>query len=397
MKFKLAHIILLVAFFVINVVNAQVPKLFLVDANKVVKIKKDAYSNDAIKKNVFQLTKNADKLLDKHFGSVMDKKFPPPCGNMHEYMSLAPYFWPDPSKPDGKPYIRKDGERNPERKVIPDDQNFDELMAAIHELSWAYYFSDDEKYATKATQIIRMWFLDTATMMLPNLNHAQIISGVDTGRGIGVIDAHELPKVIDGIGLLRFSKSWTKQDEEGITKWLNQYLNWLLTSKNGVDESKTKNNHKNFYDVQVLSLALFCNNTKVVDEILSHTQSRINAQIEVDGKQPLELERTLALGYSTFSLEAWFAIATMAEKRNVDLWSYQSADGRSLKQAIDYLLPYVLGEKKWEYQQIKEYKPNAFYSLLLQAAIKFKDNSYITKAEAIKSSNKNVFVKLFYE
>ena len=87
----------------------------------------------------------------------------------------------------------------------------------------------------------------------------------------------------------------------------------------------------------------------------------------------------------------------MAEKRNVDLWSYQSADGRSLKQAINYLLPYVLGEKKWEYQQIKEYKPNAFYSLLLQAAIKFKDNSYLTKAEAIKSSNKNVFVKLFYE
>ena len=278
-----------------------------------------------------------------------------------------------------------------------DDQNFDELMAAIHELSWAYYFSDDEKYATKATQIIRMWFLDTATMMLPNLNHAQIISGVDTGRGIGVIDAHELPKVIDGIGLLRLSKSWKKQDEEGITKWFNQYLNWLLTSKNGVDESKTKNNHKNFYDMQVLSLALFCNNTKIADEILSHTQDRIKAQIEVDGKQPLELERTLALGYSTFNLEAWFAIATMAENRKVDLWSYQSADGRSLKQAIDYLLPYVLGEKKWEYQQIKDYKPNAFYSLLLQAAIKFKDTSYITKAEAIKSSNKNIFVKLFYE
>lgn len=396
MRLSSKHIILLVAFFVIKVVNAQVPKLFLVDANKIVKIKKDAYSNDAIKKNVLQLTKNADKLIDKHFGSVMDKKFAAPCGNMHEYMSLAPYFWPDPSKPDGKPYIRKDGERNPERKIIPDDQNFDELMAAIHELSWAYYFSDDEKYAAKATRIIRMWFLDTATMMLPNLNHAQIISGVDTGRGIGVIDAHELPKVIDGIGLLRFSKSWTKQDEEGITKWFKQYLDWLLTSKNGVDESKTKNNHKNFYDVQVLSLALFCNNTKVTDEILSHTKDRIKAQIEVDGKQPLELERTLALGYSTFNLEAWFAIATMAEKKNVDLWSYQSADGRSLKQAIDYLLPYVLGEKKWEYQQIKEYKPNIFYSLLLQAAIKFKDNSYIKKAEAIKSSNKNVFVKLFY-
>jgi hypothetical protein len=35
-------------------------------------------------------------------------------------MSLAPYWWPDPKSPNGLPYIRRDGERNPEIKQITD-------------------------------------------------------------------------------------------------------------------------------------------------------------------------------------------------------------------------------------------------------------------------------------
>jgi len=47
-------------------------------------------------------------------------------------------------------------------------------MSAVKILSWAYYFTNDEKYAVKGTNLLRFWFLDTATRMLPNLNHAQI-------------------------------------------------------------------------------------------------------------------------------------------------------------------------------------------------------------------------------
>ncbi len=52
--------------------------------------------------------------------SVMQKTQLPPSGNKHDYMSQGPYWWPDPSKPDGKPYIRKDGQRNPEINGITD-------------------------------------------------------------------------------------------------------------------------------------------------------------------------------------------------------------------------------------------------------------------------------------
>ena len=47
--------------------------------------------------------------------SVTDKTLSPPSGNKHDYMSLAPYWWPNPNTANGLPYIRRDGVVNPER------------------------------------------------------------------------------------------------------------------------------------------------------------------------------------------------------------------------------------------------------------------------------------------
>ncbi|MEO7312374.1 MAG: alginate lyase family protein [Chitinophagaceae bacterium] len=375
--------------------SAQLPSLFLENAATADAIKKNP--SEAAKDNIRQLARQADKLLGKQFGSVMDKNFPTPSGNQHNYMSMAKYYWPDPSKPDGKPYIKKDGQKNPANDLVSDDKNFDDLIAAVHMLSWAWYFTNDEKYAGKATELIHFWFLDPETMMLPNLNNAQVRTGIDTGVSTGIIDAHNLPQVADGIGLLRSSKSWKPADEKGMQQWFAAYLNWLLTSKNGKKERVAKNNHGSFYDLQVLTIGLFVNDKKVVDDMLKELPARMTWQIEPDGKQPLELERTLALSYSTFNLEAWSLLATAAATRGTDLWHYQTDDGSSLRKAIDYLMPYATGEKTWDYQQIGAYKAQDFYRILLMAAAQFKAPEYKAKAAKIKEENKNVLVKILYE
>jgi hypothetical protein len=393
MKVFQKHIICLaVIFFVQQNLMAQLPQLYLVDVSRAAAAKKHASVE-----NIKQLSKQADKLLNQKFGSVMDKKFTPPCGNMHEYMSMARYYWPDPTKPDGKPYIKKDGQKNPANDLVSDDRNFDILISSVNTLSWTYYFTDDEKYAAKAIQLIRLWFIDTATNMLPNLNHAQIRTGIDTGASTGIIDTHNLPQVVDGIGLLRSSKYWKQSDEVGTRKWFKEYLNWMVNSKNGKKEGEAKNNHGTFYDMQVASIALFCGEKLIADKILKNDFARLASQIEPDGKQPLELERTLALGYSTFNLQAWCLLANIAEKNGVDFWNYQTSDGRSIKKAFDYLVPYVTDGKSWEYQQINTYKTNDFYYLLLMAADKFKNDTYKQKAEKIKDSNKNILIKILYE
>ena len=81
--------------------------------------------------------------------SLMDKAITPPSGDKHDYMSLAPYWWPDPSKPDGKPYIRKDGERNPEISKITDRENLGRLGDAVTNSRWRIPYTGREEYARR--------------------------------------------------------------------------------------------------------------------------------------------------------------------------------------------------------------------------------------------------------
>ena len=180
-----------------------------------------------------ELINNANKLLNYQQVSVMDKKDLPPSGNKHDYMSIAPYWWPNPATNNGLPYIRKDGEVNPEVRNYSDKENMPKLCENVYNLSLAYYFSDDEKYAEHASKLLRVWFLDSATKMNPNLNYGQAIKGVTDGRGAGVIDTRQFIFALDGVALLQNSKSWTNKDNTALKSWFIEYLNWLNTSKIG--------------------------------------------------------------------------------------------------------------------------------------------------------------------
>ena len=312
------------------------------------------------------LIKDADKALEFGPVSVMEKKNSPPSGNKHDYMSLAPYFWPDPNKPDGLPYIRKDGQTNPEVQEYKDKEYFPKLCELVHTLTLAYYFSGENMYAEHASKLLRVWFLDTATRMNPNLNYGQAIKGVNTGRGAGMIDTRHFVKVIDAIGLLQGAKYWKTEDQQGMIKWFNDFLVWMQTSKIGTDEMNADNNHGAWYDAQRLSMALFTGNMELAKKIVLNAQSRLDKQMDDQGKFPKEMERTISLHYTAFVMNAFFTIAQMADKTGIDFWSYTSPSGKSLKKGFDALLPYISKQKEWEGQQIKEFEFEDGYTLLVQ-------------------------------
>lgn len=300
----------------------------------------------------------ADKAMQQPALSVMMKEKVPASGDKHDYLSQARYYWPDPSKPDGKPYVARDGESNPELEKL-DRNKLGDMASRVTTLSLAWYFSGNEKYARKATELVRVWFFNPDTKMNPNLNYAQTIPGTnnDQGRCYGVIDAYSFVEMLDAVQLLERSKAFTAKDAKSLKTWFAQLLNWILTSELGQEEGRQKNNHAVAHDAQVVAYALYTGNVAVAKQFINgFPAKRIFTHIEPDGSQPQELRRTLAFGYSQFNLHHMVDIFLMAQKLGIRIDNATSPDGRNFYKAIDFLTPYVgKSVDEWPYKQIAEW------------------------------------------
>jgi len=339
--------------------------------------------DESVKPAYAALIATADAALNAGPFSVTSKTMTPPSGDKHDYMSVGPYWWPDPSKPDGLPYIRRDGEVNPERNNF-DNAAMGDMSGRVQTLALAYYLSGDERYAEHAARLLRVWFLDADTRMNPNLNFGQAIPGKCDGRAVGIIDTAGLPRLVDAILLLAGSPHWTEADQQGLVDWFGAYLDWLRENVYGRMEAMTHNNHGVWYDVQVMSFALFAGKADVARAVAELSKERrIAEQIQPDGSQPAELARTKSFSYSLYNLEAFFELAQLAEHVDVDLWNYKTEDGRSIRKALDWLVDNAIGKTKdeWTYQQITSFDPAELASFLRRAALIYDEPRY----EAIRT------------
>lgn len=311
-------------------------------------------SGDAkLKPALTQLLKNADKALRAPIVAVTDKHtLLSPSGDKHDYFSLSPYWWPDPSKANGLPYIRRDGVTNPESKRDLDQPRIAEMGANVSTLALAYYFTGKKQYAQRAAQQLRAWFLDSATRMNPHVRFSQLVRGNDKERGSGIIDTRWFIEAVDASFLLGNSGSWSASDDAALKSWFKSYLDWLLTSDNGKHEQAAKNNHGSWYAAQTATYALFVGDTARARSIAEGAKERIGWQIMADGQQPTELERTRSMHYSGFNVEALSRLAEAGRHVGVDLWTYQAPGGGSLTAAIDNLGKYLGTGLKWPGQQI---------------------------------------------
>ncbi|HKQ80440.1 MAG TPA: alginate lyase family protein [Blastocatellia bacterium] len=354
------------------------PRVFLLDGKHLQATRERLRKGDqTLAPAMAKLERDAQEALTSGPFSVVSKEATPPSGDKHDYMSRAPYWWPDPSKPNGLPYIRRDGERNPEINKITDHRVLDQMVAAVETLALAYYLKGDEAYADKAARLLRVWFLDPATRMNPHLEYGQGIPGINTGRGIGLIETRGLTRVVDAIGLLAGAKAWSQTDQRGLQDWFARFLRWMLESKHGRDEAAAKNNHGTYYDLQVVSFAMFLGRRELATNTLKTArQKRIAAQIEPDGRQPLELDRTRAWSYSVGNLDGLMSLARLGKSAGVDLWNYRTVNGRGIRKALDFLTAFATGEKKWAHQQLGEWQPQTLFPLLRRAAIQYPDKHY---------------------
>lgn len=297
----------------------------------------------------------ADSILPLPPLSVMDKETIPPSGNPHDYMSQARYFWPDPSKSDGLPYINRDGVTNPEIYKL-DRNRLGETADRITKLAVAYYLTGEERYAEKAVALIKVWFLDKNTRMNPNLEYAQMIPGHNGGKGrcYGLLDTYSFVEMVSALPLLEKSKAFTPKDQKALRNWFSRLTEWMLTSPQGIEESQQANNHSTAYDAQLMAFALYSRRRDMAMKVAKEVaDKRIFTQIEPDGKQPQELWRTLSYGYSQYNLTHLLDILEIADIYQLDMGDIVSDDGRSVEKALEFLAQYIgKNAPEWGYAQI---------------------------------------------
>lgn len=290
--------------------------------------------------------------------SVVNKSRIPPSGDKHDFLSIGNYSWPNPDTEDGIPWIRRDGYVNPDASGADyDKRRYAVMRIRTNALALAWFYTQEERYAQKAAEILRTWFISEDTRMNPNFNYSSTLPGVYEGMAIGVIEGAELVGLLDSVKLLRQSKSWTAEDDAALQSWFRDYTTWLIESPFGKQELASNSNHGVWYDAQIAAFSIYSADTERAKEAVLRGRERIERQMAPDGSLPAELKRNRSLNYSVYALRAFTALARCADVIGEDLWHYQTADGRGLEKGMTFIAPYLAGEKAWTWQSLDK-EPN---------------------------------------
>lgn len=298
------------------------------------------------------------------------------AGGLHDFYSQADYFWPNPKDPSG-PYINRDGQSNP--------ANFDDhrrvmvrLSIQVPALTAAWLLTNEQRFAARAVDHLRAWFVTPATRMNPNLQFAQAVTGVSTGRSYGIIDSLHLVEVARAASFLTTEMS--AADSEAVKVWFSSYLDWLNTSDPGKTERDAKNNHSMCWAMQAAEYARLVGNDDARRDVYRrYREIMLPDQMAGDGSFPRELTRTKPYSYSIFNFDVMAGLCQSLEGLTPDPAPFQLSDSRGLAKAAQFLYPYLKDKSTWKWAKDVEH----FDALpvrspgLLFSGIAFHQQSYI--------------------
>jgi hypothetical protein len=271
---------------------------------------------------------------------------------LNNYASLAPYYHPDPTSPNGFPYVRMDGVRNIISSRTSDGIYLSRLYTLLTPLCILYYYTKSEEYAIRAIDIINKFFINEETKMNPSLTYSGMVIGNSMEdlriRG-ATIDANGLSMITDLIQLLQTSSSWTLNIENSMKLWFNAFSEWFKNNPRGILQNTYNHNIKTSYMKQLCSYLCFCGKTQeAVTYLENNIGALLSAQIDVDGRQVLEMERTRSRHYSDFNLQLLVELAAISNSLGVDMWNYKDENGRgSIQQAMRFMCYYYQNPTQW--------------------------------------------------
>lgn len=272
--------------------------------------------------------------------SVVDKPSRIAEAAPNDYCSLAKYWWPNPGSGDGLPYIRRDGEVNPECYAeMSDYTRLVRFSETVTLLALAAWFTGRSDFAERAVFLLETWFVNESTRQTEHFRLAQCIRGKSTANWAGIIEARHLVPVTEAIILLETIGVLRGDSRAAIKTWFGRLLGWLRHSGAGRKAAHAENNIGIWCDAQCIAYAHLCGRGELVDGIMRNSViPKLKTQIAQDGSLPAEMLRARPFDYVAFALVAMAMVARAGEKSGIGLWDIGEGDGRNFQMAHNWLL-----------------------------------------------------------
>ena len=305
--------------------------------------------------------------------SVIQKTTLAPSGDPHDYWHPAPYWWPDPSKPNGLPYVKKDGQRVAGTRMYePDSGQYDRtrlqlMFDGTTALALGWYLTGRHDFASHGAALLRTWFLDPQTRMNPHLRYSQVRRGhnKDQGYKSGIIELKDLYYVLDAVRFLEKSGALDAADSEGLKSWLRDYLGWLESSNQGRKEVAAANNHGTYFDLQTAAIAAYLGEPSKLRDIFLRAQSRIEQQFTETGEQPDEMPRSVSQHYVFFNLQGWLHLFLLAKANGLPIGDWSNEPHARIAAAYRWIVHHDMDN--WPYKQPEPFDSQRLFPLVASA------------------------------
>jgi len=274
--------------------------------------------------------------------------------NCHDYFSRHPHIVSRVGKEGKKILVSQ------EWTIVPDamlDGNSSHLFDRTRlcsmqytttTLALAYFVTRNMTYASRAAELVQTWFIRNETRMNPHMQYAQVEPGPKVKSKPppqGIIEMKDVYYFLDAVRILRQAGTFSDEDQLALREWFRRYLLWLEASKQGKKEYLAMNSNGVYYDIQIITVAAFVNDTKTMLWYLDRSVSRLKTQVNQSGAMPWELRRANCEHYQLVALQGWFTLARIGKIVGRNFWDAypEVVDGMHLSalcRAAYYAIPF---------------------------------------------------------
>ena len=248
------------------------------------------------------------------------------------------------------------------------------LGIAVADLTAAFVITSEPKYAARAAEHLRAWFLAPATRMNPTFQLAHRAPDGATGRPEGVIESLPLAEVARSLAFLASSDALMAEDLAGIRRWFADYSVWLNESRTAGLARDMKDHNGSSWLFQAAAYAdanvAGISSDDAALNALRHQfrHATLRAQMNGNGIFPVEVATPNPFRNSLFNLDMLTLACELLTTRFDNPWEYELQDGPGIRAAIAFHCPFIETPAKWPYPaDITHFKelPGRRISLLL--------------------------------